>query len=128
MQAGVDFRYIYAYRRSFWPCDVYVPDDARFMKKFYLLDWHIPTTGFSAILDVLDCEPAELFITGFDFFESGLHNVNEPWRLKNPQDPIGHRPGLEKEWLRQNLLNYPIQLDQALQPALNDRPQPTMPL
>ncbi len=127
-QIGIDFRYIYATRRGWWPCDVYVPDDARFMRSFRLLDWHIPTTGFAAILDVLDCEPESVYLTGFDFFESGIHNVNEPWRLKNTDDPIGHRPELEKEWLRQNLLNYPIQLDQVLQPVLNDRPQPTMPL
>jgi hypothetical protein len=113
-QAGIDFRYIYNLRRDWWPCPVYVPGDERFLAKFALLDQHIPTTGFAAILDVLECEPQSVLLTGFDFFSSGIHNVNERWKPGNPNDPIGHRPDLEKEWLRQNLKRYPIRLDRAL--------------
>jgi hypothetical protein len=99
---GIDYRYIYCNRAGWWPCPVFVPDDARFLAKFNLLDRHQPTTGFAAILDVLECQPSELYLTGFDGFSSGVHNVDEPWRAGDPTDPIRHRPDLELAWLREN--------------------------
>lgn len=99
---GIDYRYIYKQRRDWWFCDTFVPEDARFLAKFELLGKHQPTTGFAAILDVLECEPASLYLTGFDFFSSGIHNVTEKWVAKNPDDPIRHRPDLEREWIRAN--------------------------
>ncbi len=114
-QFGIDFRYIYEKRASFWFCETFVPDDAHFMLGFDLLERHIPTTGFSAILDVLECEPKSVFLTGFDFFVSGIHNVNEPWRAGNPEDPICHRPDLELAWLKENAKAYPISLDPVLE-------------
>lgn len=99
---GIDFRYIYEARERFWFCDTYVPDDERFLEKVALLDGHIPTTGFAAILDVLACEPSEIFLTGFDFFTSGQHNVDEKWKPGHPADPIGHLPQLEAEWLKEH--------------------------
>lgn len=101
---GVDYRYIYQYRAAWWFCDTFVPDDERFLKKFNLLGRHQPTTGFAAILDVLDAEPKSVYITGFDFFTSKMHNVNEAWNHKNTSDPICHRPDLELGWLRYNAL------------------------
>jgi hypothetical protein len=116
---GVDYRYIYRDRREFWFCDTYVPDLERFFDKFYLLgDGHQPTTGFAAILDVLDCEPRRVYLTGFDFFTSGKHNVNETWRPVNPLDPIRHRPDLEMAWLRLNLDRYRVSLDAKLEKML----------
>lgn len=97
--AGIDYRYIYQNRAAWWFCDTFVPDDARFLEKFELLGRHQPTTGFAAILDVLDCKPRSVYLTGYDFFTSGLRNVDEPWRHKNNGDPICHRPDLEAEWI-----------------------------
>lgn len=117
---GVDYRYIYKERREFWFCDTFIPDLTRFFEKFDLLGGHIPTTGFAAILDVLECRPRRLYLTGFDFFTSGKHNVDETWRQTNPHDPIRHRPDLEAKWLAANLGRYPIKLDAtlaALQPC-----------
>ncbi len=99
---GIDYRYIYTNRAAWWPCPVFVPDDARFLAKFNLLGRHQPTTGFAAILDVLECEPTSVYLTGFDGFTSQIHNVDEPWREKNTDDPIGHRPDLELAWLKAN--------------------------
>lgn len=99
---GVDYRYIYRLRSPWWFCDTFIPDDARFLAKFELLGKHQPTTGFAAILDVLECEPASVYLTGFDFFTSGLHNVNERWVAKNNGDPICHRPDLERDWIAEN--------------------------
>jgi hypothetical protein len=100
--AGIDYTYIYRNRAAWWPCGVFIPDDARFLAKFELLGKHQPTTGFAAILDVLECEPAEMYLTGFDGFTSGVHNVDEAWREKNSDDPICHRPDLELAWLKAN--------------------------
>lgn len=96
---GVDFRYIYRQRRDFWFCDTYIPPLEEFLASFELLERHIPSTGFSALLMVLAQEPAAVFVTGFDFFASRIHNVSEPWRPGNPDDPIGHAPHLERRWL-----------------------------
>jgi hypothetical protein len=100
--AGIDYRYIYINRASWWFCDTFVPDDSHFLEKFSLLGQHQPTTGFAAILDVLACEPKSVFLTGFDGFTSGVHNVDEKWKPGDPSDPICHRPDLELAWLRAN--------------------------
>lgn len=111
---GVDYRYIYTNRASFWFCDTFVPDDERFLKKFRLLGDHQPTTGFAAILDILECKPSSCYLTGFDFFSSGLHNVDEPWKPGDLGDPIRHRPDLEAQWLVDNADRYPLTFDKKL--------------
>ena len=117
-QNGIDFTYIYQLRKDFWFCDTFVPDDAHFLRTFDLLDRHIPSTGFAAILDVLACKPREVLLTGFDFFRSGLHNVTDKWRPGDPADPIGHKPELEMAWLRKNVGRHPIRMDHKVQMAL----------
>lgn len=112
--AGVDFRYIYERRASWWFCDTFIPTVPEFLVGFELLGRHIPTTGFSAILEILSFEPRSLYLTGFDFFRSGRHNVNEPWQQKNTDDPIGHVPEVELAWLRANIGRYPITTDLTL--------------
>ena len=116
---GVDFRYIYRARKDFWFCDTYVPTIYEFAETFNLLDKHVPTSGFGAIYEVLKHNPKSLYITGFDFFSSGLHNVNEIWSKLNKDDPIGHRPDLELKWLKDNVKNYPIVLDGTLKAMVN---------
>jgi hypothetical protein len=111
---GVDFRWIYAHRASWWFCDTYVPTVEAFMAKFVTLGRHVPTTGFAAILDVIACHPAQLYLTGFDFFRSGLHNVDEAWGEKNGDDPIGHVPERELAWLAGNLASLPVACDPTL--------------
>jgi hypothetical protein len=111
---GVDFRYVYERRAGWWFCDTYVPSVDDFIAGFELLGGHIPTTGFAAILDVLSCNPRAAFLTGFDFFRSRVHNVNEPWRQKNTDDPIRHEPEREFLWLRENWSRYPIEADETL--------------
>lgn len=113
-ERGTDFRYIYDDRKDWWFCKTYVPTVAEFLKQFEILGNHIPTTGFSAILDVLSYSPKSVYITGFDFFQSGIHNVNEPWRKVNEDDPICHTPKAELAWIKQNIHHYPISLDDRL--------------
>lgn len=98
---GVDFRYIYERRKDFWFCDTFIPTTEQFLEKFHALNDHIPTTGMAAIMEIaaFDCD---IYLTGFDFFTSKIHNVNEVWEQKNTDDPIGHSPTHEIEWLRQH--------------------------
>lgn len=117
---GVDYRYIYKARASWWFCDTFVPDDERFLTKFRMLGNHQPTTGFAAILDVLECEPRAVTLTGFDFFTSGIHNVDEQHRKGDPDDPICHRPDLEARALVELARRHPIWPDKKLAGILAD--------
>lgn len=123
---GIDFRYIYRQRAAFWFCDTFVPDSPFFLEKYFLLGKHVPTTGFSAIFDILACGPKSVYLTGFDFFTSGKHNVTDRWIPGHPEDPIGHRPDLEAAWLAENVSRYPLQLDNTLA-RLISRPFPELP-
>lgn len=119
-EVGVDYRYIYRNRSVFWFCDTYVPSTEVFLEKFNLLGQHQPTTGVAALLDLLSFG-CTVYATGFDFFRSGVHNVDEPWKAgKNPDDPIKHVPEREAQWLAQYAKNHPDQLtlDDALREIL----------
>lgn len=112
---GVDYRPHYERRTSFWFCDTYIPTVDEFMVSFNLLGGHVATTGFAAILDVLSFEPASVYLTGFDFFRSRIHNVDEAWKAgKNPDDPVGHVPERELAWLAENRQHFPISVDAVL--------------
>lgn len=119
-EIGVDFRYIYRQRSSWWFCDTYIPTTEEFVQSFKTLKDHIPSTGFSALLLIASCEPKVVYLTGFDFFASRIHNVNEPWRPGNPDDPIGHAPELERDWLRANK-NGKLFFDKKLQEIMGER-------
>lgn len=112
--AGIDFRMIYVRRADWWFCDTYVPTTEEFMAHFELLGGHVPTTGFSALLDVLAHKPSRVFMTGFDFFSSRIHNVNERWARINSSDPIRHVPDEERAWLEANIKKHPIVMDTTL--------------
>lgn len=111
---GVNFSYIYRNRVGFWFCDTYVPTLKQFLEWFRLIDGHVPTTGFAALLEILAHEPASLYLTGFDFFASGVHNVNERWRPGDPSDPIGHAPEKERRLLAEMMGAHQIALDPML--------------
>lgn len=111
---GIDYRYIYKNRAAWWFCDTFIPDDERYLAKFRMLDSHIPTTGFAAIVDVLDCEPKSVYLTGFDFFQSGLRNVDEKWRPGDPNDPICHDPKKEAKALVGLAKKHLLALDKRL--------------
>jgi len=106
---GVDYRYVFSDRANWWFCDVYAPTQERYMDYFSRIKnadkrypGHQPTTGFACLLDVMGFDCASVYVTGFDFFTSKKHNVNETWFAKNPDDPIRHRPDLELEYIKKN--------------------------
>lgn len=115
---GTDFRYIYEERKNFWFCPVWISEN--FMHWFKLLGNHVPTTGFAALQDVLTFKPKSIYMTGFDFFESGIHNVDESWRPQNKHDPIRHVPQAELKWLKDNIGNIPVTVDVRLNELLSD--------
>lgn len=115
---GVDFRPHFIRRSSWWFCDTYIPTVEEFRWAFEALQCHMPTSGFAAIYDVLSFAPRSVYLTGFDFFRSGLHNVNEPWRLKNEDDPFRHRPDLEREWVKAQWQSRAVSVDAELLKAL----------
>lgn len=118
---GTDFRWIYRMREHWWPAEVqvYVPELEDFLVKFETLERHIPSTGAACIMDVLEYGCREIYITGFDFFRSGKHNVDEPWRPGREDDPIGHRPDLELAWLRRVSHAFPLRFDPTLKEMVN---------
>jgi hypothetical protein len=118
-EVGVDFRYIYRARERWWFCPTAVPSVEEFMAKVALLRGHVPSTGFAAVLDILACQPESVYITGFDFFASGIHNVNEAWRPGDPDDPIRHRPDLEAAWMRDNSIRFTC--DETLRLAMESQ-------
>lgn len=102
---GLDYRSHYERREraGFWFCDTCVPTIAEFMVGFNLLGQRMPSTGFAAILDAFAAKPSRVHLTGFDFFASGIHNVDEPWRHKNGDDPYRHAPERERGWLASSI-------------------------
>lgn len=120
-EIGTDFRWIYERRADWWFCPTWVPTVDDLMGKFELLGKHMPTTGFAALLDVLSFEPASVYLTGFDFFISRRHNVNERWRPGDPEDPIGHDPDAERRWLHDHRERLPLELDETAARALAGR-------
>jgi hypothetical protein len=115
---GVDYRPHYERRKDWWFCDTYVPTVEEFLQPFNALERHQPTSGFAAIWDVLSFDPASVFLTGFDFFRSGIHNVNEPWMVKNTDDPIRHEPELERKWVADAVKRHSIRCDKRLADAI----------
>ena len=117
-ESGVDFRWIYERRKYWWFCDTYIPTLDEFMKNFRLLGGHVPTTGFAALLDILSYDPEHIYMTGFDFFTSRIHNLNERWKPSKVSDPIGHVPITECEWLKNNRDRIPVSFDKKLKEVL----------
>lgn len=116
---GVDYRPHFERRKEWWFCDTYIPTVEEFLVSFNMLGGHIATTGFSAILDVLSFNPASVYLTGFDFFRSGVHNVDERWRRGRSDDPIKHVPERELAWIAANADKHPMTFDQALSQCIS---------
>lgn len=119
---GVDYRPHFERRKDWWFCDTYIPAVEEFLVPFNVLGRHQPTTGFAAIFDILSFKPRGVHLTGFDFFRSEIHNVNEPWpgREKNPDDPLRHQPELERRWVLDNITGRAVTVDAALGRVLSE--------
>ena len=121
---GIDYRWVYEKRLGWWFCDTYVPSVDELRDKMAMLDGHMPTTGFSAIADILSCAPRYVYLTGFDFFQSMTHNVNEAWKPGDPSDPIGHDPDRERRWVRDNCDRLAMGMDEQMIQAMKNQVAP----
>ena len=75
---SADFRRTYNVRKYWWEFPIWIPKMKYFKENFEKL-FRVPTTGISAILDILRFNPKSLNITGFDFMTSGIHDTNVRW-------------------------------------------------
>ncbi len=71
-------KWVYKLRKDWWEFPVWI-QKRKYFRENYEYMCRIPTTGVSAILDVLRFKPGLLHITGFDFMTSKIHNTNEKW-------------------------------------------------
>lgn len=114
-QKGCDFRWIYRVRQNYWVAPVYIPEREHYLKCFNLLNKHVPTTGFCCVWEFINIKPKRLYITGFDFFESGKHNIDDMWRPGRADDPICHVPRVEYKYVKGWALQYEwIRVDKYL--------------
>jgi len=90
-----DWSWVYEYRKGYFVIPYYIPTDKDFKSNFDLLD-RVPTTGVSAILDILRFKPKYMHVTGFDFFQSGKHNINEKWDNSGNHNLEGERKLIKK--------------------------------
>jgi hypothetical protein len=76
------------------------------MKAFRLLHYHVPTTGFACLWEMFQLPIKQMYITGFDFMTSNIHNMDEKWNPGRQDDPVRHMHSVEadivKEWARGN--------------------------
>jgi len=77
----------------------------------------IPSTGLSCILDILRFKPKKIYITGFDFFSTMMHNVNEPITQK---ELSRHDFEREKEFFEKIVRYEPVELDKHLKKIFGD--------
>jgi len=101
-----DFRWVYQRRRQVWVLPHYIPSEKEFTELFFLNGGTIMTTGVYAICDILKYDIKKLYISGFDFFESKIHNVNEVWY---EHDRGGH--DFKSEY---NLIKYLTKIDKRI--------------
>lgn len=87
-----EFGWVYEYRKNFWPNNKVccVPTEQESFQTNNPFNFS-PTCGLCAIIASLQGNPKSVTIAGFDFFESHIHNLNEPWDGSG-----GHIPQFEK--------------------------------
>jgi hypothetical protein len=114
---AADFRWIFDARRQWFKIPVYIPTVAEFYENYNIMRRFL-TTGVSAIVDVMRMRPKELYLTGFDFYESRTTEVD--FELGETFG-TGHLFKREKELVK--LLYYQnksvIRLDKKLKEVLH---------
>jgi hypothetical protein len=121
-EKGCGWAWIYRARTDYWQAPVYIPTKEHYLRCFYMLGNRVPTTGFACIWEMISLPVKEMYITGFDFFKSGVHNVTEIWKPGKADDPIGHVPQREFEFLKKWVKEMPkITLDKHLRRLIKCR-------
>lgn len=116
LRKACGWAWIYRARTEYWQAPVYIPKVEHYMKCFEMLGGHVPSTGFACIWEFVNLPVKSMYVTGFDFFRSGIHNIDEQWRPGKKDDPIRHIPEKEFEIFKRWAQKMPskIQLDYYL--------------
>jgi hypothetical protein len=103
VQLGISGNWKPFFRKEwFWTkLPTYIVSREDFIRNFRMLN-RILTTGMSAVVDICRFRPKELYVTGFDFFDSGKHEIDQPWK----QGCGGHDVGMERHLMRWMALHY----------------------
>jgi hypothetical protein len=91
-------------RLPWFPVKYYIAEETHFIENFNLID-NVPTTGFSAICDIMRFEPAKLNIGGFDFFKTKVHNINEKWRGNDDAHVPDKEKKIVKKWVKEKKIH-----------------------
>lgn len=75
-----DARTVYEHRKNWFKLPYFVQTTENYESNFLLCD-RLLTTGVSSIVDVLRYNPARVYVAGFNFFTTLIHNVDEPCNL-----------------------------------------------
>jgi hypothetical protein len=114
-----NFRYIYNLRDNTWVAPVYIPSEEHYLTLWEFVNRASPTTGFACIWEIMQTDAAEVYITGFDFFTSRMHNVNEHWKKGRDDDPLRHRPDFELERVKQWAMLPHVRVDRKLKEMID---------
>jgi hypothetical protein len=116
LEKGCGWAWIYRKRKDYWIAPLYIPTKAHYLECFDMLGQHVPSTGFACLWEFASMPVKEMYVTGFDFFTSGVHNINEKWNKGMSDDPIRHLPEKEraifKTWAKK--MPSKIKLDKYL--------------
>lgn len=74
---------------------IYIPRTTDLIDECALIG-RMMSSGVSAIKFALSCEPKSLYVTGFDFFASGIHDHHARWR----NGAGGHATHKEREYVK----------------------------
>jgi hypothetical protein len=123
LRKACGWAWIYRARTDYWVAPVYVPETEHYLKCFNMLGGHVPSTGFACLWEFVQLPVKEMYVTGFDFFRSGKHNINERWLPGKKDDPIRHLPEREFEIFKKWAIQMPskIQLDYYLRKQIKER-------
>jgi hypothetical protein len=99
-----NWSWVYEYRKGFFPIPYYIPSNKVFKENFDILN-RVPTTGIAAILDIFRFKPKSIYISGFDFFSSKIHNIGEPWKDGDGNHDLEKEKWLIKIMYRLNLID-----------------------
>lgn len=87
-----------------------------------------PTTGFTAINTIFNCQPKELFVTGITFFKTSHNKVYRPENIEDfkrsfEDKPKFHHPDKEFEHFKKLYLQHPeiVKTDPTLSKILAEQ-------
>jgi len=71
-----DARFVYELRKDWFKLPYFVQTMKNYRRNYSLID-RLLTTGVSSIVDIMRYDPGRLYVAGFEFFTTLIHNVDE---------------------------------------------------